>query len=63
MFQTPQPGEILPGSLQALLRLSDEQKKQVAAFHKEARGKVDKLLTEPQRKEVKDWLAHAPPGI
>jgi hypothetical protein len=61
-FRRPQAGEILPGFLQDILGLKEEQKKQLADFQKEARGKLDKLLTEPQRKQLADLAAPRGPG-
>ena len=48
----PQPGQILPASLIETLKLSDEQKKQLAEFQKETEGKLDKTFTDDQRKQL-----------
>src|SRR5205807_860842 len=50
----PQPGQLLPSFLRDSLKLTDEQKKQLDAFQKEADGKLDKLLTEEQKKQLKE---------
>jgi Spy/CpxP family protein refolding chaperone len=50
---TPQPGQILPGFMQDTLKLTDEQKKSIAEFQKELDAKLDKLLTEEQKKEFR----------
>lgn len=62
-IRMPQPGEILPGFLQDMLQLTDEQKKQVAVLQKETQDKLDKLLTEEQRKQVKDMRDRGPGGF
>jgi outer membrane protein assembly factor BamB len=48
------PGEIMPGFLQGMLRLTDEQRKQLEALQKEADAKLDKILNDEQKKQVKD---------
>jgi Arylsulfotransferase (ASST) len=48
------PGQLLPSFLRDALNLSDDQKKQLDAFQKEAEDKFDKLLTEEQKKQFKD---------
>jgi Spy/CpxP family protein refolding chaperone len=50
----PQPGQVLPASLRDKLKLTDEQKKQAEELQKEVDGKLDKLLTEEQRKQLKE---------
>lgn len=55
MAQRPAPpGEILPASASATLKLTDEQKQKVAALQKDVEGKLDAILTEEQRKNWKD---------
>lgn len=48
------PGQIMPDFLQGMLRMSDEQKKQLQELQKEADGKLDKILNDEQRKQIKD---------
>jgi outer membrane protein assembly factor BamB len=48
------PGQLLPPFLQERLNLTDEQKKQLEALQKEVDGKLDKILTEEQRKQLKE---------
>jgi outer membrane protein assembly factor BamB len=48
------PGQILPPFLQDRLNLTAEQKKQLEALQKEVDGKLDKLLTDEQRKQYKE---------
>jgi Spy/CpxP family protein refolding chaperone len=44
------PGQILPGPLQDQLRLTKEQKEELAKLQKDVDDKLKKLLTEEQRK-------------
>ncbi len=48
----PQPGQIMPAPLQERLKLTDEQKKQVAALQKEVDAKLAAILTEEERKSL-----------
>ncbi|MBM4069614.1 MAG: spore coat protein CotH [Planctomycetes bacterium] len=50
----PRPGEILPGFLQQQLKLTAEQRKELEKLQKEIEAKLDKLLTEEQRKTLRD---------
>jgi Spy/CpxP family protein refolding chaperone len=50
----PKPGQLVPSSLQDSLRLTEEQKKQLNEFQKEADGKLEKLLTDEQKKLFKE---------
>jgi outer membrane protein assembly factor BamB len=58
----PQPGQVLPASLQQTLKLTAEQKKQVEELQKEADAGLDKILTEGQRKQLKEMRAGFGPG-
>lgn len=60
-FRPPRPGEIFPTFLQDALELTAPQKKELAALQKELDAKLDKLLTEEQRKRLKE-LGEGPPG-
>jgi outer membrane protein assembly factor BamB len=53
-FRPPQPGQILPAPLQERLNLTGDQKKQLEELQKESDGKLGKLLTEEQQKQLKD---------
>ena len=44
------------------LKLSDDQKKQVADLQKETDEKIDKILTEEQRKQYKELRERGPGG-
>jgi Spy/CpxP family protein refolding chaperone len=48
-----QPGTIMSTFMQEQLKLTDEQKKQVAELQKEVDGKMDKILTDEQREQLK----------
>ena len=59
----PQPGQILPGFLQDMLQLTPEQRKQVDDLQKEVNDKLEKILTEEQRKQFKDLRERGPGGF
>jgi Spy/CpxP family protein refolding chaperone len=50
----PQPGQIISAADQTRLKLTGEQKKQLAEFQKTLDGKLDKILKEEQKKQLKD---------
>jgi hypothetical protein len=50
----PQPGQLLPSFLQDFLNLTDDQRKQAEALQKDIDGRLAKLLTEEQQKQLKD---------
>jgi hypothetical protein len=50
----PQPGQIMTPFQQARLKLTADQKKQLEDLQKEADGRLDKTLTEGQKKQFKD---------
>jgi hypothetical protein len=54
----PQPGQILPPFVQDALQLTPEQKKQVEDLQKEVDGKLGQILTDEQKKQLKDWRAN-----
>jgi hypothetical protein len=62
-FRMPQPGEVLPSFTQDMLRLTPEQKKELAALQKEVDGKLEKILTADQRKQLKDVRDRGPGGF
>jgi hypothetical protein len=57
----PQPGQILPDRLQETLKLTDDQKKQVADLQKEVDAKLAKILTADQQKQLKEMRNRRPP--
>jgi hypothetical protein len=58
----PQPGQILPGFLQDRMKLTDDQKKQLAEFQMKVTDKLDKILSEEQNKHLKDAKPGFGPG-
>jgi EF hand len=50
----PRPGQILPPFLQEELGLSADQKKQIAELQKEVDAKLDKILTDAQKQQLKE---------
>jgi hypothetical protein len=58
----PQPGQLLPVFFQEQLKLSDEQKKKVEELQKETETKLDKILTDEQRKTLKEMKERGPMG-
>ncbi len=61
-FTPPKPGEILPSFLADQLKLSADQKKQLAELQKEVDGKIEKLLTDDQKKALKEMRDRGPMG-
>src|SRR5262249_26763377 len=57
-------GEIMRGAEQTRLKLTDEQKKDLAALQKDVDEKVDKVLNPLQRKQLKGnpFMGGPPPG-
>ena len=57
-------GQLMTSSVQSRLKLTDEQKKELAALEKDVGEKVDKVLTEPQKKQLKGnpFMGGPPPG-
>jgi len=63
----PQPGQILPSFLQDQLKLTADQKKELAEVQKEVDAKLDKILTSDQKKQLKNMSRRGrggfgPPG-
>ncbi|MGH7227447.1 MAG: PQQ-binding-like beta-propeller repeat protein, partial [Gemmataceae bacterium] len=54
----PQPGELVPTFLHEMLKLSEDQKKQLLELQKEVDGKVAKLLSDEQKKQLKETRAN-----
>ncbi len=48
------PGKVLSPAMQDRLKLSDEQKKQVDALQKDVDDRLDKILTDEQKKQLKE---------
>jgi hypothetical protein len=51
----PELARVLGASVQDKLKLTADQKKQVAELQKEANGTLDKVLKEEQKKQIKDF--------
>ncbi len=65
----PLPGQIMSAPTQQRLKMTAEQKKQLAELQKEADGKIDTLLKDDQKKRLKEnqenmkrFAAGPPPG-
>ena len=64
----PQPGQLMSSATQKRLQLTDEQQKQLADLQKEADDKLDALLKDDQKKQVKEMkermkgFTGGPPG-
>jgi hypothetical protein len=58
----PRPGQILPPFLQDRLNLTAEQKKQLDELQKEVDGKLGKILTAGQKKQLQDMRGFGPGG-
>ena len=56
------PGQIFPPFLGQILGLNEEQKNQMEALQKETTAKLEKILTEDQRKKLKDIRENGPIG-
>jgi hypothetical protein len=50
----PQPGQLMSPTVQARLKLSAEQKKEMEELQKDADAKLDKLFADEQKKQFKD---------
>lgn len=59
-FPIPTPGQVLPAFLQDQLKLTPEQKKQIDNLQKEIDERLDKIMTEEQRKQFKELRDRGP---
>jgi len=59
-FGRMQPGQIMPAFLQEQLKLTDAQKKDIEALQKDVDAKLDKLLTDEQKKTLKELKDRGP---
>jgi len=48
-----EPGQVMPTAIQEILKLSDDQKKQVSELQKDVDAKLDKILTDEQKTQLK----------
>jgi outer membrane protein assembly factor BamB len=59
----PQPGQLLPSFFQTQLKLTEEQKKDLAALQKDVEAKLNNILTAEQQKQLKGTRGGlGPPG-
>jgi hypothetical protein len=58
----PQPGQILPPFMQESLKMTDEQKKQLDVLQNEVNAKLDKILTDEQKKQMREMPDRGPGG-
>ncbi|MGH7138802.1 MAG: aryl-sulfate sulfotransferase, partial [Pirellulales bacterium] len=56
------PGQLVSNTLQARLKLTADQKNQLQALQKEADAKIAALLSDEQKKQLKDVQANPPRG-
>lgn len=56
----PQPGQVMPPFLQEQLKLSAEQRKLVEDLQKEVDGKLNKILSEEQKQQLKEMRERGP---
>jgi hypothetical protein len=56
------PGQILPPFLQQELNLTPEQTKKIEALQKEVDAKLEKILTDDQKKQLKEMRQRGPGG-
>ena len=61
-FRPPQPGQILPPFLADRLELTADQKKDVEALQKDVDARLAKILTEAQKKQLKQMSEGFGPG-
>jgi Spy/CpxP family protein refolding chaperone len=59
----PQAGQVLPGFLQGMLKLTDDQKKQAGDLQKDVDGRLDKFLTDEQKKQLKEPQGFGPGAL
>ena len=62
-FGPPQPGQVMPPFLQETLRLTSEQKKQIEELQKDVDGRLAKILTDDQKKQMKEMRDRGPGGF
>jgi hypothetical protein len=58
----PRPGQVLPPFLRDMLQLTDEQKKLLDALQSDVDARLGKILTEDQKKLLKDMRGRGPGG-
>jgi spore coat protein CotH len=63
VMRLPPPGEVLPPPIQDALGLTDDQKKKLADLQKDVDASLEKLLTDAQKKQLKDMRDRGPGGF
>ncbi|WP_439623774.1 CotH kinase family protein [Gemmata sp.] len=63
VMRLPPPGEVLPPPIQDVLGLTDDQKKKLADLQKDVDASLEKLLTDPQKKQLKEMRDRGPGGF
>jgi hypothetical protein len=63
MMGFPRPGEILPRMLQQRLQLTAEQRTSLEALQKEVDAKLEKILNDEQRQQLKEMRERGPGGF
>lgn len=58
-----QPGQLFSPFVQDMLKFSEDQKKQLADIQKEVDARLDKILTEDQKKQLKEAGNRGPGGF
>jgi len=58
----PQPGQIMPMFVQEMLKLTDEQKKELADIQKDVETRINKVLTEDQKKQLQEMRSRMQGG-
>jgi hypothetical protein len=58
----PRPGQILPPFVQENLKLTDDQKKQLADLQKDVDARLAKILTDAQKKQLQEMRPMGPGG-
>jgi hypothetical protein len=56
----PQPGQIMPALLQETLKLTDDQKKQLAELQKDVDARLEKIFTSEQKQQLREMRERGP---
>ena len=62
VFRMAPPGELMPPPIQDMLRLTGEQKKKLEELQKETDAKIEKMLTDEQKAQLKRLKEGGPGG-
>ncbi len=61
-FGPPRPGQVLPGRMQDMLQLSDDQKAELAKLQEDVDKRLANILTPEQREQLRDMGNRGPGG-